>query len=213
MRSAVPGRPAETCSGESSSATHTIERDESSAGASPARGSGDRMAAVLDEPAPAPSAAGRRRGQPQASHRDAAARLLRLSRRARLLTRRAGGRSFARRGSPLPSPRMKELLEGRRFRFALRPQLGQIALGLAIGLTVLDLMAWFGWAARDTNGFVIAASWVAVATAVVSALATITASVASTDAPDEDRALARPAVLAALATEVLYAGSSGLRLT
>ena len=108
---------------------------------------------------------------------------------------------------------MKELLEGRRFRFALRPQLGQIALGLAIGLTVLDLMAWFGWGARDTKGFVIAASWVAVATAVVSALATITAIVESTDAADEDRGLARLDVLAALVTVLLYAVSSGLRVT
>jgi len=38
-----------------------------------------------DEPAPARSAAGRRRGQPGASHRDAPARLLRSPRRARLL--------------------------------------------------------------------------------------------------------------------------------
>ena len=42
---------------------------------------------------------------------------------------------------------MKELLEGRRFGFALRPQLGHIALGLAIAITILDLMAWFGWGA------------------------------------------------------------------
>ena len=52
---------------------------------------------------------------------------------------------------------MKEFLEGRRFGFALRPQLGQVALGLAVAVTLLDLMAWFGWGARDTNGFVIAA--------------------------------------------------------
>ena len=86
---------------------------------------------------------------------------------------------------------MKELLEGRRFGFALRPQLGQIAVGLAIAVTVVDLMAWFGWGARDTNGFVIAASWLAGATAVVAALATITAFV----------------------TLLLYAVSSGLRIT
>jgi uncharacterized membrane protein len=108
---------------------------------------------------------------------------------------------------------MKELLEGRRLGFALRPQLGQIALGLAVAVTVLDLMAWFGWGARDTNGFVIAASWLAVATAVVAALATITAFVESTDAADEDRALARLDVLAAFVTLLLYAVSSGLRIT
>ena len=55
---------------------------------------------------------------------------------------------------------MKEFLEGRRFGFALRPQLGHIALGLGIAVTLLDLMSWFGWGARDTFGFVIAASWV-----------------------------------------------------
>jgi len=70
---------------------------------------------------------------------------------------------------------MKEFLEGRRFGFALRPQLGHIALGLAIGVTVLDLMAWFGWGARDTNGFVIADAWLAGATVVAAALAAITA--------------------------------------
>src|SRR6266851_6739909 len=103
---------------------------------------------------------------------------------------------------------MKEFLEGRRFGFALRPQLGQIALGLAVGVAVLDLMAWFGWGARDTNGFVIAAAWLSVATAIVAALATMTAFVESTDAGDEDRALARLDVLAAFVTVLLYAVSS-----
>src|SRR5438105_1464223 len=155
MRSAVPGRPAATCSGPSSSDICTIERDEPSSGRT----------------------------------------LVRLTR------------------VPATIAPMKDLLEGRRFGFALRPQLGQVALGLAIALTVLDLMAWFGWGARDTNGFVIAASWLAVATAVVAALATITALVESSDAADEDRALARLDVLAAFVTVLLYAVSSGLRIT
>jgi uncharacterized membrane protein len=106
---------------------------------------------------------------------------------------------------------MKELLEGRRFGFALRPQLGQIALGLGIAVTLLDLMAWFGWGARDTNGFVIANAWLAVATAVAAALAMLTALVESSDAAQEDRALARLDVLAAFVVVLLYAASSALR--
>jgi hypothetical protein len=108
---------------------------------------------------------------------------------------------------------MRELLEGRRFGFALRPQLGQIALGLAVAITLLDLMAWFGWGARDTNGFVIANAWLAVATAVVAILATITALVESSDAAEEDRSLARLDLLAAFVVFVLYAVSAGLRMT
>ena len=99
---------------------------------------------------------------------------------------------------------MKEFLEGRRFGFALRPQLGHITLGLAIAVTLLDLMAWFGWGARDTNGFVIADAWLVVATAVTAALATITAIVESTDAADDDRALARLDVVAAFTVLLLY---------
>ena len=108
---------------------------------------------------------------------------------------------------------MKEFLEGRRFGFALRPQLGHVATGLAIAITLLDLMAWFGWGARDTNGFVIADAWLAVATAVVAILATITALAESSDASTEDRALARLDVLAAFVTFLLYAASAGLRVT
>ena len=107
---------------------------------------------------------------------------------------------------------MKEFLEGRRFGFALRPQLGYIALGLALAVTLLDLMAWFGWGARDTNGYVIANTWVAVAVAVVAALATITAFIESSDAPEEDRSLARLDVLAAFVVVLLYAVSSALRI-
>jgi hypothetical protein len=106
---------------------------------------------------------------------------------------------------------MKEFVEGRRFGFALRPQLGYIALGLAIAVMLLDLMAWFGWGARDTNGFVVANAWLAVTTAVVAALAAGTAFAESTDAALEDRSLARLDVLAALAVFLLYAVSSALR--
>jgi uncharacterized membrane protein len=108
---------------------------------------------------------------------------------------------------------MKELLEGRRFGFALRPQLGHIAVGLGIAVTLLDLMSWFGWGARDTNPFVIAASWLTATTAVVALLATITAFVESTDAAEDDRALARLDVLAAFLTVLLYTASGALRIT
>src|SRR3979409_89794 len=107
---------------------------------------------------------------------------------------------------------MKDLLEGRRFGFAVRPQLGHIALGLAIAVTVLDLMAWMGWGARDTNGFVVANAWLAAAPAVVALLATITALAESTDAAEEDRSLARLDVLAAFVAFLLYGVSSALRV-
>src|SRR5260221_106960 len=199
MRSAVPGSPAAMCSLDSSSLTRTIECD--------ARA--QRYLLVLrehpSERSADPSARAADDREPRAQGPDATARLLRTTGRARLLTSGTGGRSFASRASPLPSPRMKEFLEGRRFGFALRPQLGQIALGLAVAVTVLDLMAWFGWGARDTNGFVIANAWLAVATPVFALLATITALPESRDAADEDRPLARLDLLAAFVVFVLYA--------
>jgi hypothetical protein len=106
---------------------------------------------------------------------------------------------------------MRELLEGRRLGFALRPLLGALALGLALAVTLLDLMAWFGWGARDTNGFVVAAAWLAGATALAALLAAITAAVESTDAADEDRALARLDLLAIAVAVLLYAASAALR--
>jgi hypothetical protein len=108
---------------------------------------------------------------------------------------------------------MKELLEGRRFGFAPRPQLGPLAAGLGIAVTLLDLMAWFGWGARDTNGFVIAAFWVAAATTIVALFATITALVESTDAPGDDRPLARLDLLAAFVAVLLYGVSCAFRAT
>lgn len=107
---------------------------------------------------------------------------------------------------------MRELLEGRRFGFALRPQLGHLAAGLGIGVLLLDLMAWFGWGVRDTNGLVIAAYWMAVPTAVVAIIAAVAALVESRDAPTEDRALARLDTLAAFVAFLLYAVSCGLRV-
>lgn len=106
---------------------------------------------------------------------------------------------------------MKELLQGRRFGFAPRPQLGHLAAGLGISVTLLDLMAWFGWGARDTNGFVVAGYWVAVATTIFAVLATITAFVESRDAAEEDRQLARLDVLAAVVAFLLFAVSCAFR--
>jgi hypothetical protein len=107
---------------------------------------------------------------------------------------------------------MKEFLEGRRFGFALRPMLGQIALGLGLAVTLLDLMSWFGWGARDTNGFVIAAAWLSAAVVIVTVPAIFTALVESLDAADEDRALARLDMFAALVVFLLYGVSTALRV-
>ena len=106
---------------------------------------------------------------------------------------------------------MKELLEGRRFGFALRPQLGQIAAGLGIAVILLDLMAWFGWGARDTNGLVVAAYWLAIGAAIVAALAMVTALVESSDAAADDRSLARLDLLAAFVVVLLYVVSGVFR--
>ena len=107
---------------------------------------------------------------------------------------------------------MKEFIEGRRFGFAARPLLGPLAAGLGIAVTMLDLMAWFGWGARDTNGFVVAAYWITVTTAIVALLAAIAAFVESTDAAEEDRPLARLDLLAAFVVVLLYAVSAAFRV-
>lgn len=106
---------------------------------------------------------------------------------------------------------MREILEGRRIGFALRPLFGAIALGLGIGVTLLDLMSWFAWGSRETNGFVIGAYWLAVGTAVVVLLVTITALVEMGDALEDDRSLARLDVAAAGVATILYVATSALR--
>ena len=62
---------------------------------------------------------------------------------------------------------MKELLQGRRLGFAPRSHLAFAAVGLGVAVTLLDLMSWFAWGARDTNGFVIGAQWLTVTTVLV----------------------------------------------
>lgn len=106
---------------------------------------------------------------------------------------------------------MKELLEGRRLGFAPRSPLAFVAIGLGLALTLVDFMAWFGWGARDSNAFVVAAQWLAVATFVVIGLAAITAVVEYGDVDAEDRGLARIDEAAAIGALVLYGISAVLR--
>ena len=106
---------------------------------------------------------------------------------------------------------MKEFLQGRRFGFAPRAQLGGIAVGLGLAATLLDLMAWFQWGARSTNGFVVAAQWLVVATAVVTLLAAIAAFAETRDLGEEDAQLGRLDLIAAVLASGLYAASAALR--
>ncbi|MGH2499236.1 MAG: hypothetical protein ACRDF0_03975, partial [Candidatus Limnocylindria bacterium] len=106
---------------------------------------------------------------------------------------------------------MRELLEGRRLGFSPRPQLGHVAVGLAIATTLLDLMAWFQWGPRDTNGLVVGAYAAAIATAVAAGIAALMAAVELTDTPREERPLARLDLIAALAGVALAGGSAALR--
>lgn len=106
---------------------------------------------------------------------------------------------------------MRELLEGRRLGFALRPPLAVTAFGLGAATTLVDLMAWFGWGSRETNGFVIVAYWLAIATAVIALFGAITALVELGDVPDEDRGLARLDVAAAAIATLLYAATAAIR--
>ena len=106
---------------------------------------------------------------------------------------------------------MKEFLQGRRFGFAPRAQLGGVAVGLGFGATLLDLMSWFQWGARSTNGFVVGAQWLVVATAVVAALAALGALAETRDLGAEDAQLGRLDLAAAALATVLYAASAALR--
>lgn len=106
---------------------------------------------------------------------------------------------------------MKEFLQGRRFGFAPRAQLAGIAVGLGLGATLLDLMAWFQWGARATNAFVVGAQWLVVATAVVALLAALGALAETRDLGEEDRQLGRLDLIAAALAVVLYAASAALR--
>jgi uncharacterized membrane protein len=106
---------------------------------------------------------------------------------------------------------VKELLEGRRLGFAPRSPLAFVAIGLGLGVTLIDFMAWFGWGARDTSTFVVASQWLAVTTFIVIGLAAITAVVEYGDIDPEDRGLARIDEGAAIGALLLYGLSAVLR--
>jgi uncharacterized membrane protein len=106
---------------------------------------------------------------------------------------------------------VKEFLEGRRLGFAPRSPLSFVAIGVGLAVTLVDFMAWFGWGARDTSTFVIAAQWLAVTTFVVIGFAAITAVVEYGDVDPEDRSLARIDEAAAIGALVLYGISAVLR--
>jgi hypothetical protein len=106
---------------------------------------------------------------------------------------------------------VRELLEGRRIGFALRPLLAAVALGVGIALTLVDLMAWFAWGSRETNGFVVVAYWLAVATALLALLGAVTAAVELGDVLEDDRALAKLDLAAASVATLVYAATGAMR--
>jgi len=106
---------------------------------------------------------------------------------------------------------VKEFLEGRRLGFALRSHLAFMAGGLALGVTIADLMAWLGLGARDTNGYAIVAQWLCVATLLLAGVAAIAAATERFDIIEEERGLAQLDILAAIAVIVLYGASAFLR--
>lgn len=106
---------------------------------------------------------------------------------------------------------MKELVEGRRLGFSPRSHLAFLAIGIGFAATLLDLMAWFGWGARDTSIFVVAAQWLIVTQVIVVGIAAITAVVEYGDVDAEERGLARIDELAAIGVLVLYGISGVLR--
>ena len=106
---------------------------------------------------------------------------------------------------------MKELLEGRRLGFAPRSHLAFVAIGLGVAVTLVDLMAWFGWGTRDTSAFVVASQWLAVTTVIIIGIAAIAAVVEYGDVDRDERGLARIDEAAAIGAFVLYGISAVLR--
>jgi hypothetical protein len=106
---------------------------------------------------------------------------------------------------------VKELLEGRRLGFAPRSHLAFAAIGLGFAATLVDLMAWFGWGARDTSTFGVASQWLVVAIVIVTGVAAITAVVEHGDVDADERSLARIDEFAAIGALVLYGVSAVLR--
>ena len=106
---------------------------------------------------------------------------------------------------------MKEFLQGRRLGFAPRSHLAFISSGLALGVTIADLMAWLGLGARETNGYAIVAQWLCVATLLVAGLAAIAAVTERLDVVEEERGLAQLDILAGVAVVAIYGLSAVLR--
>src|SRR2546430_14163796 len=99
---------------------------------------------------------------------------------------------------------VKELLQGRRFGFAPRPAIGFIAVGLGVGVTLTDLMAWFAWGTTATNGYVIASYWLAIATAVMCAIGVLAAIAGGGDTPNEGRSPSRLDLVAGIVALIVY---------
>lgn len=106
---------------------------------------------------------------------------------------------------------MRELLEGRRFGFALRPAFANIAAGLAIAFLLLDLVSWSGWGVRETNALLVASIWVGAAIAIVLLAALAMAQAERSDIPDAEADLARVDVIAVAAAAVLYVATTAVR--
>src|SRR3989442_4378767 len=108
---------------------------------------------------------------------------------------------------------MKELFQGRRFGFAPRPVLAFLAVGLAIGVTLVDLMAYFAWGSRETNGYVVVAYWLAIGTTIVAGLAALTPPAEFVDVLDEERGPAQPDPAAAGVAVFGFPASAAVRST
>jgi uncharacterized membrane protein len=106
---------------------------------------------------------------------------------------------------------VKEILQGRRLGFALRSHLAFVAVGLGLAIAILDLMAWFAFGARETNGFVVASQWLCVVTMLIAGAAAITAVAERGDVVDEERGLAQIDALAGIIIVALYGVSAVLR--
>ena len=106
---------------------------------------------------------------------------------------------------------MKELLQGRRLGFAPRSHLAFAASGLALSVTIADLMSWLGLGTDQTNPYVILAQWLCVATLIVAGLAAIAAAAERWDVLPEERGLAQVDILAAAAAVLIYGASALLR--
>jgi hypothetical protein len=106
---------------------------------------------------------------------------------------------------------VKEFLQGRRLGFAPRSHLAFVAGGLALAVTIADLMAWLGLGSTDTNGYVIVAQWLCVVTMLLAGVAGIAAATEIIDVIPEEHDLARMDALAAVAIVLIYGLSAFLR--